>query len=242
MGERGEGGGVVFEVGLESRDDRAPPGFLFRYGGGVVELLFDVEDREEGVFEIGASEGRAKKPGRFGPVNVVGLPGVVAVGGADDGGEDFFLLASAEGEGLGEVTEARVGWVPVAGSSRTGRKKGWSLGGGCGLAVAVGALKSGAGFGVLRSAFVNAHSHCESSNEGGESQGWVEKAHGGMISALAREALVEFFFEKFTVRFEKGLLTRIELWGDLVMKIQERAVIAKQSGPPAVKDFRPEGA
>ena len=46
------GSGLFFEVGFEAGDDIAPPDFAFGDGGGVVKLLFAIEEGEEAVFEL----------------------------------------------------------------------------------------------------------------------------------------------------------------------------------------------
>ena len=109
------GRGLGFEVGFEAGYDGFPPGFFFGDGGGVVELLFDIEDGEEGVFEVGAGEGRSEEAGVLGVYKLGGLFRVVGEGGAEKRGKNSGLLIVAEGEGGCEFFEVRVGGVLAGG-------------------------------------------------------------------------------------------------------------------------------
>lgn len=100
---------MVFEVGLKTRDDTVPPDFFFSDGGGVVELLIDVEDGEEGVFKVGSGERWPEVAWRFFADDLVRGFGIVSEGRAEDGRMDNGLLAVAESEGLGEFLKAWVG-------------------------------------------------------------------------------------------------------------------------------------
>ena len=121
---------MVFEIGFEPGNDGAPPGVAFGDVCNVIELLFAIENGEEGVLEICAIEARTQEGGFAAVESGIRDGGIVFRPGAKECWVNFTLLAVAQAKGFGEVGEIAVGGEGVGlGSVLTGRGRRLPLGG-----------------------------------------------------------------------------------------------------------------